>query len=172
MSEIKFDQTALENRIVEQTAEELAGNFYSGNMPDFEKRIMDLIEEKTLAACDAAVLPVIERGIQDFVVRETNRFGEEKGESKTFAEYLVGMADNYLMERVDFNGKPKEKNSYGYRDAQTRLTYMIKSTLKHSIEDAMKDAVKAINEKIAPALAETVKIQTREVVAKLTQKRR
>jgi len=172
MNEIKFDQAALEERIIEQAAHAIAENFFDGQMGDLERRIVDLMEAKTAERCDATVLPVIENGIQDFIVRETNRFGEEKGEPKTFAEYLVGLADDYLMEHVGYDGKPKPKNDYGYRDADTRLTFLIKKHLRHEVENAMKAATKAINDKIAPALAETVKIQAKDVVAKLTQKQR
>lgn len=168
--ELQIDQKALEQQIIDQAVAEITESVLNGH--DFDARLTDVMERKTREHCDAVVEPIIESGIKEFIIAHTNRHGEKTGEPTTFTEYLVGIAERYLMQTVDYEGKPTKKGDFAYKSNQTRLTHAIQKRLHYRVEDAMKDAVKQVHETIGPAIAKTVELQVKQVVTDLTRKRR
>ena len=168
---VLLDTNKLEEQIVDEAAASIARSFCHGEIPDLHTRVEELVRLTVEAKCDEVVMPIIEKGIAEFVFTKTNEFGEKKGEETTFTEYLVRTAEDYLQHRVDYNGQPKDPKSFGYKDYKTRLSHMIGKYLGFEIERAMKDAVKIVMEQVAPALAKTCEIQIKDVVANLTKKR-
>lgn len=119
-----------------------------------EKRI----DETVSALAEKHLLPRVTQSIETIVLQRTNEWGEKKGEPLTFLQYLTERADAYMMEDVDWEGKPKHQtDSYSWRKYGSRVSTMIDRHLHLTIEAAMKSAVADANSKIARGLLESVK---------------
>jgi hypothetical protein len=137
-------------------------------MPDLDSHVELMLTTAIKEHCDNVVSPIIAEGVGSRVIERTNEFGEKKGEAQTFTEYLVTTANNYLHEKVDYEGK-----TTGYSDKrQTRLTWLIDKHLHYRIQCAMEKAIAEIEKQIAPAIAETIRLQVDELSAKIVTKRR
>jgi hypothetical protein len=151
----------LTNLVVER----IAKNMLDTSGWDWDARIDKLIREKIDARVkeigDTVVLPLCSAKIEDLIIRETNKYGEETGKSKTFVEYLVARAEAYITEKVSDAGKSKAEdgNDYNWRGSQTRITHMVHSHLQYHIKAAIEAALKDMNSKVALGIAETVKLQ-------------
>lgn len=134
----------------------------------FQKQLRDHIKDSIDTSINniAAVNLVenIEEHIEGLVLIETNRWGEEKGESLTFVEYLVQRADDYLREPVNYEGKTKKESGYpSWNSTQTRIAHMVNAHLHYSIKTAMEQALKAANSSITIGIEEAVKIKLAEI---------
>ena len=128
------------------------------------KAVRERIDEAVNAIADKHVLPNVTQYLEALTLHETNRWGEKKGASVTFVEYLTQRADAYMREEVNHSGKTKDEDSYSWRASSTRVAYMINQHLQYSIETAMKQALQVANSSIANGLEEAVKIKLAEVV--------
>ena len=116
---------------------------------------------------DRHILPNVARYIENVTLQATNKWGEKKGESLTFLEYLTQRAEAYLIEEVDFQGKSRDQDSYNWKGTQTRITHMVHKHLHFSIEQAMETALKTANSAIVGGIEQAVKIKLAEVSEKL-----
>ena len=114
------------------------------------------------------VLPNVAQYIENLTITKTNQWGEKTGGTFTFIEYLVRRAEEYLTEKVNYEGKGKdEAGGYSWTGKQTRVTYLINKHLQHSIEAAMKDAVAKANSVLVVGLQETAKAKLSEIAQSL-----
>lgn len=133
-----------------------------------QKLVEKRIDAKIAELAEAHVLPNVASYIEKLSLQATNAWGEKRGTSVTFIEYLVQRAEAYLSEQVDYEGKGKgERDSYSWKGAQTRLAHMVHKHLHYSIETAMKNAIEVANSKIAQGIAETAKMKLDEISASL-----
>lgn len=120
------------------------------------------------ALAEKHVLPNVTRYIENLTLQTTNQWGEKRGQPVTFIEYLTQRAEDYMQEKVSYDGKSRnEANSYSWNGTQTRITHMVHQHLHHSIETAMKQALQIATSGIATGLQETVKTKLAEVSQKL-----
>lgn len=133
---------------------------------EIEKRATAHIDERIDAIAAEHVLPNVTKYLEDLCLQETNQWGEAKGESYTFVEYLVKRAEHYMREEVDFQGNPKGRDSYSWKKQGTRLAHLLHHHLHYNIENAMKDAFKDANGEIVKAIQETVKIKLADMAGK------
>lgn len=129
------------------------------------KRVKELVNERVDSLFDLHVAPKIGETIEGLVLQETNRWGEKTGRPLTFVEFLVSRCEEYIREPVNFDGKGKAEmtDSYGWKGAQSRLTWLVHKHLQYSIETAMKSAVQTVQSAIAPALENTVRMKLEEI---------
>ncbi len=133
-----------------------------------EKAVKAAIDAKVSEIAEKHVLPLTESYIENLTLQETNRWGEAQGKRATFIEYLIGRAENYLREEVDYEGKTKaEANGYSWSKHQTRLTHLVHRHLHHAIDSAMKQAIANANAVIVGGIEQTVKIKLGEIAQKL-----
>ena len=132
-------------------------------------QVTEAIKEGVAAAVEKHVLPQVQQRIEDLTLQETNRWGEiQPAKTYTFIEFLIKCADNYMMEKVDYDGKgKKETGSYSWKGTQTRLAHMIHKHLHYSIEHAMQAAMKEANAQLVEGITETCKLKLTEIVDKL-----
>lgn len=117
---------------------------------------------------DEHVLPRVTEIVEGLVIQQTNTWGEKTGTPVTFIEYLVSRADAYMREDVDINGKSKdESGGYSWSKSTTRITHMVNSHLKYSIDTAMRQALGNANKGIVGGLEAAVKHALAEAQAKL-----
>jgi hypothetical protein len=121
------------------------------------KQIKAHIDAEVQRLGDQHVLPRVTEIIEGLVIQTTNSYGEKRGEPVTFIEYLISAADAYMREDVDYNGKPRARDSYNWSKHSTRITYMVDKHLQYSIEIAMKKALADANSAIVGGLEAAVK---------------
>lgn len=133
---------------------------------EIEKRVQAHIDERIDAIAAEHVLPDVTTYIENLCLQETNKWGETKGESYTFVEYLVKRAEHYMHEEVDFQGKVKGRDSYSWKKEGTRLVHLLNSHLHYNINRAMEEAFKDANGEIVKAIQDTVKIKLADIAKK------
>ena len=180
LEELGFSQEELQNRVVDRIANDLLSS-YSYNPNDdreykiesqfkqsIEKKIVDQINSTISALAEKYVLPNVAQYIEDLTLTQTNQWGEKKGNPVTFIEYLVQRAQDYMQEKVNFEGKSKiECGSYSFSPTQTRITHLIEKHLHFSIETAMKDALKVATGEIARGIHETARVKLNEIASSI-----
>lgn len=155
LTEVNFDEEGDEWRNRSRIAREL------------DKRIKDHIDATVSKIADQHVLPKVGEFIEGLTLTQTNQWGEKRGETVTFVEYLTQRAGSYMCEEVNHNGKSKAEEGYSWSKHSTRITYEINRHLQYSIEIAMKQALKDANSQIAKGLEGAVKLALESATAKL-----
>lgn len=123
-----------------------------------EAKIQQAVDQKIAAIAEEHILPRVGELIEKANMMQTNRYGEPKGEPMTFKEYIAYRAENYMSEDVDINGKSKtEGDSYNWRSCGPRLTVLMRSYIRGSMETAAKGAVADINKVIAKNIEKAAK---------------
>lgn len=168
------------DRIVDRVSDNLLRESYldedgeeAGDMPTAFQRVMqDRVTKKVDQAIDAIagrhVLPNVESYVENLCLQETNKWGERTKEAYTFVEYLTKRAEEYLSEKVNYEGKTRSESSgYSWEGTQTRVAHLVHRHLHFSIETAMKQAIAQANAVIVGGLEETVKIKLEEISKQL-----
>lgn len=160
----------LTDRIVEQAVESLlssTGYNEDGEAVEYETRFKREIEKRIQAAVDAKiaalaaehVIPRVGELIEKTNMRQTNRYGEPKGDPMTFIEYIASRAEVYMSEDVDFHCKSKAdyealgESTYNWRSCGPRLTVVMRMYIRDALEKSAKAAVTNVNAVIAKNIA-------------------
>lgn len=174
-----MNKNELREKVIEKAADRLldgdAGEDDDGYREDMLSKLMDRLREHTKDRIDQTirdladehVLPNVTKYIENLTLQATNKWGEAKGESLTFIEYLEQQGEAYLTEQVNHDGKSREEAGYGWSKEQTRITHLIHRHLQYSINTATKDAMRTVHEALGKGIAETVEIQLAKIVKKL-----
>lgn len=179
LEELGFTKEELQDRVVDNISEQLLrGKGFGENGEEFENStyFKNEIDKKVRAAIEACicklgdqyVIPKITEFIESVCLQETNSWGEKKGKSFTFIEYLTERANAYILEKVNSDGQSKTDGSYNWNGNQTRITYLVGAHLQDNIAKAMKEALKTANSQIVKGIEETVKIKLKEVSEAIT----
>lgn len=180
LESLGFTQEELQERVIDRICESLLSSIEydpedGGEYPVaskfkqlIDKRISQQVDETINALAEKHVIPNVTQYIETLTLQETNAWGEKRGEPVSFIEYLTQRAQEYMQEKVNFEGKTKaEAGSYSWSGAQTRITHMIHQHLHYSIESAMKQAMQVATGEIAKGLQETAKIKLGEIASNL-----
>jgi hypothetical protein len=183
ISELGLTKEELRDLVVEKIANDMLRTRFNetdeegeevvnGRPSPFAKELSELVRTTiTKAVEDHAnrhLLPRVQASIETICMTQTNEWGQKKGKTFTFLEYLVDRAENYMREPVNHSGKTREEeHNYSWSACTTRVAYMIEQFLHRRIEEAMKGALKTANESIVKGIADAVKIKLAEVQASL-----
>jgi hypothetical protein len=180
LESLGISKDAIEQKLIEHLAQELLTEIQYDHDNDSEYRArsslakkLDALVKKHIdttinALAEKHVIPNVSSYIENLTLQTTNQWGEKKGAPVTFIEYLTQRAEDYMQEKVSYDGKSKsEAGSYSWNGTQTRITHMVHQHLHHSIETAMKQALQIATSGIATGLQETVKTKLAEVSQKL-----
>lgn len=180
LESLGISKDAVEQKLVEHLAEQLLTEIQYDYDDDSEYRAKSSLAKKldalvkqhidtTInALAEKHILPNVASYIENLTLQTTNQWGEKKGSPVTFIEYLTQRAEDYMQEKVNFEGKAKsESGVYSWSGTQTRITHLVHQHLHYSIENAMKDALKVATSSIATGLQETVKVKLAEVAQTL-----
>jgi len=164
------------SRVVDKIADDLMNasgcddedrtyRFDSEIVKQLKERIEQAVTERVETYGKLHVEPNIIAFIEGMSLEQTNEWGERKKDAvpMSFKEYMVKKAEEYVNEKVDFQGKTKDEDSYSWKGCQTRLAHMMHQHLHYHIENAVKTAVKSVNESIGKSIAETVKMKMDEI---------
>lgn len=161
---------ALGERIVEQCVETLLNS--TGFNPETEEetryasrfqreisdRIQKAVDVKIAALAEEHLLPRVGELIEKADMRRTNGYGEAKGPTMTFKEYLAWRTDTYMTEDVDFHGKSKAdleargESTYNWRSCGPRLTVLMRNYILDTMEKHAKAAITDVNQVIAKGM--------------------
>lgn len=156
MTDVSFDEDGDEWRSRSAIAKQL------------DARIKKQIDDTVSALAEKYILPNVSTYIENLTLQTTNQWGEKKGQKLTFIEYLTQRAEDYMQEKVNFDGKTKSESSgFSWNGTQTRLTHMVHQHLHYSIDSAMKDALRVATSSITEGLQETCKVKLGEIAQKL-----
>lgn len=187
LEDLGLSEDDLRDRVVNKIARQLLSETRSGYDEDGDLAESDHptqfdreLRERAKVRIDATieqigrehVYPRVEELIQNLCLQETNRWGEKRGQAKTFVEYLTERAESYLKEEVDYHGRSSEdcrRSGYSWSGGakKTRVTHLIDQYLHCSIEQAMTAALKGVMDHITGGLAETAKMKLGEIAEKL-----
>ena len=176
-----FTQEELQDRVIDRLCDQLLTSrgfnpetdddvtFPSSLQRKLDERIKTHINDTINALAEKYILPNVASYIENLTLQQTNQWGEKKGDPITFVEYMVERAQAYMQEKVDWSGKSKSEsgNGYGWSGQQTRITHLIHEHLHHSIETAMKAAMKDLTGEVAKGINETAKHKLSEIAANL-----
>ena len=121
------------------------------------------IDQKIEELGELYVLPNVDRYVETLTLQETNRWGEKKGSSVTFVEYMVERAEAYMTEPVNYEGKTQEQAGYGWSKSQSRISHLIHQHLHYSIEAAIKKMLQNANASIVGGLEVALKAKLEEL---------
>lgn len=169
---IEIDMDKMREDIIERAAEQLIDSMQRDSEEYVREGIVKAnrkaIDETIKKTIDTEILPIVKGQLEQITMQATSQWGEAKGHTLTFKEYLVTLAENYIREPVDFQGCDKKvADNYNWRSTQTRIAYMVHEHLHYSIESAMKESLKQANSNIVKGLEDAVKIKLSEVLESL-----
>lgn len=176
LESLGLTQEELADRVVTKLAESIKtgvsydedGEEYfsdSNFMRTLNQKVQDMLNAKIDEIGEKHVLPKVTAMVENLVLQETNKWGEKRGEPVTFVEYMVGRAEAYMNEPVNYDGKTKEQSgSYSFSPTQTRITHLIEGHLHYSISTAMKTALNDATTNIAKGINETVRLKLNEAI--------
>ena len=177
LESLGFTKEDLQQRVIDRLCEQVMESTALDDGEEmsvpsaFSRRLETLVQQRidaTIAAlAEAHVLPNVATYIETLTLQTTNKWGEKQGTPVTFIEYLVRQAETYMLEKVNYEGKPKGTDSYSWTGTQTRIAHLIDKHLHYSIEQAMQLALKTANSAIVAGIEETVKIKLGEFAAAL-----
>lgn len=178
LESLGLNADALAERLVDRLAETvLTSVSYDEDGDEFrgknalsrklEALVQQRIDQSVNEIAEKHLLPRVAEMVENVTFQQTNEWGEAKKPPLTFREYLVTQAERWMSEPVDYEGKPKGRDSFGWHASNTRVAHMVHQHLDHHIHTAMAAALKDANSKIAGGIEAAVKMQLQEVLGKL-----
>lgn len=157
----------LREEVIERAAQKLRDSIDTGDYGHLDRIVKEATDKATAKYIEKTLIPMIEKNIESVVFQATNEWGEKRGKALTFREYLVERAEAWLREQVDYEGKPKGRDSFGWHAKQTRIAHMIHEHLHWSIENMTKKMLQDANNHIVGGIQETVKLKLAEIQTSL-----
>jgi hypothetical protein len=176
IDELKFTREEVLEKLCERIYKDTFNIREDGEEPDFdiENRIRSDMNKAIVGGIDAAVKKIgaelidgkVESLVRGLTIERTNEYGERKGGTTTFVEYLVNRAENYMTEKVDYNGcsKSEARDSYNWSGHSTRIAHHIDKHLQFHIEAAMKTALANANSTIAAGITDAIKLELEKIL--------
>lgn len=130
---------------------------------EVEARVQKAVDAKIAALAEIHVLPRVGEMIEAADMRKTNSYGEPTSPSMTFKEYIAHRADVYMTEDVDYHGnskadlEAKNESTYNWRNCGPRLTVLMRSYIRDSLETQAKAAIADVNKVIAKNIEQAAK---------------
>ena len=139
-----FTKEELQQRIIDQLCSELTsalaydedGEQYPIDS-EFGKQLQAVVKthinDTIQNIAEVHIFPKVGEYIENLTLQETNKWGEAKGQSLTFIEYMVQRAEAYMTEKVIYDGKVKGESYGSWSGTQTRLSHLIHEHLHYHI---------------------------------------
>lgn len=174
-----------EEAIVEKVVEKIADQMLYGKVGDLDydeiefggdtqfRRAVDAMLKKRIddaveAVASKHTLPNLTEYLENICLQKTNQWGEKRGETVSFIEYLVESADAFMREPVDHSGKTKkESGGFSWSQKGTRVEYLIDKHLQYSISKAMEQALGEANKSIIGGLKDAVDAKLSQISVQL-----
>lgn len=183
LSAIGITQEELQNRVIDAMCESLlhgfgqdpeTGEVYrAGNQfrAQLDKEIQARLDQRISEIGAGHIYPAVAAKIENLCIQKTNEWGESRGESMSFVQYLINRAETYLSEEVDGQGRNAaecRKRGDSFYKRGSRLVTMIDKHLHLSIESAMKKTLADANSVIVEGIAKAAKDSLKSLSEKLS----
>jgi len=156
----------LAERIVDQAVESLlsytgfnedgerVGSYETRFRKEIDAKVQKTVDAKIAALAEQHIVPRVGEMIENANMVKTNQYGEAKGAQMTFKEYIAHRAEAYMSEPVSYFGKSKEEdnNSHNWKSEGPRLTVLMKTYIRDTLEKSAKSAVNDVNTAIAKGI--------------------
>jgi hypothetical protein len=164
MEGMTIDHKAIETAVIEKTVKGLVERYsYDDDLNgEIAKRAKEMVKERF----DALIAPMIDKGISELVIQQTNSYGHPKAEPMSFAEFVTSMVDQHLKELVNSDGRPIT-DSYNRSSGVSRLQHIVRDSCKNEIAMAVAVVAKSIKDQIGEVMGQTVKKAIDEKLSKL-----
>jgi hypothetical protein len=175
---LDLSEDELQERVIEAIADKILGSAGINGALDFSdavlrrelnKAVQERMDRGFAELAEKYILPNITTILEELTLQKTNQWGERKGPPCTFIEFFTQCAENYLTEKVDFEGKSAKEQYHGALN-QTRAVYLIHQQLHHDIEKGMREALRTLEAKLVGGLQKTAADILAELVAKTSIK--
>ena len=156
----------LEEKLLDRLTDKFIDNDYDYVQSihrQVSEQVSSAVVDTVRAKFDEHVLPRVDALVEEATFQKTNQWGEPRGESQSFKEFLVSEAERYLTEKVDSDGASKGEGKYQWKGRTTRLAWMVHKQLHHAVSIAMEEALKDANQKLAKSINEVVRDKLKEV---------
>lgn len=126
---------------------------------EIEKKVQEAVDQKIATLAAEHLIPRIGEMIESADMRKTNRYGEPVTPSMTFKEYIAHRAEVYMSEDVNYQGLSKEEasDSYNWKTSGPRLSVLMRSYIRDTLETHAKAAVSDVNKVIAQNIEKAAK---------------
>lgn len=168
MIDLGMTDKELREQVIERAAEKLRESIDQGDYGHLDRIVKEATDKAVSRYIEKSIVPLVEKNIEAITFQATNQWGEARGGTRTFREYILERAEAWLQEKVDFNGKPKGTDGYSWHPHQTRIAHMIHEHLHWNIKNAVEGMLKSANEHIVGGIQETVKIKLAEIQTALS----
>lgn len=142
--------------IIERIAEHI--RYQLTEETGFAERVRKSVEKKVDAEFAGRIAPSVAARVEAMTFRQTNKWGEKRGEPMTFTEFCAATVEAWLSEPVDMQGRPSQSMGRG----ETRLLHAVHQMLAFRIEKEVQKALADMGQKLADDVMEAV----RQVAAK------
>ena len=171
LNELGFKKEEILQRVVDQVSKavlnDVGYDFETGDYCDFNsefkkkivKKIEDYVDLKFNNLAEKHVIPKISEFIDNLKLMETNKWGQKKGEEKTFVEYIVLKVENYFTQKVNKKGEPSN-----YDHDQPRFIAMFNELFDRKITFAIEQSMESINGYIKGGITEAIRIKLEEIL--------
>lgn len=147
--------------------EEEQGAAFSGIEERVSKAVSDHVEARLSTVTRETVEPIVAKLLDSMTFKQTNRYGEKQGPERTLREYIDYRLGTWMLDEVNHNGKTRDEEGYSWTKHGTRLAWMVNAQIADHIHARTQAALQDLNKTVGQAIAETVKIQLGNVLARL-----
>jgi hypothetical protein len=119
-----------------------------------EAKVLEIINEK----CNAAMAPVIQTKLDDYLFQQTNQWGEKQGTVLTMTEFIVKKITGFMLEEVDSNGRTQAEcraRSDSFYKSGPRIAMAINGyfaiAMKTAMDQILKDSASILDKGIKEA---------------------
>src|SRR5665648_119368 len=116
MSTISIEELGITKEdLTERVIDKIAGDFldddgYSTLIErSINKRVQEAIDSAVKTVGEKVIDPNVAAMVEELTLQKTNDYGEKRGEPVTFIEYLTEMAQKYMVEKVDYQGRTRDE---------------------------------------------------------------
>lgn len=154
---MKIDQTKIRDAVIKETVEQLVTQFDAETkiQSEIEERAAEIIEKKV----DEQIKKIFSVGIEKLLFPQTNVYGEPKNTTLTLREFIDARITSYLYEQVNYEGKPKQRDSWHADSDSPRLAYLVKQATERQIAEIVKASAEKIKDEIGTILGTVVRTQ-------------
>lgn len=141
---------------------------------EIDKRIQQAVDAKITALANEHLVPRVGEMIEQADMRRTNNYGEPKGPSLTFKEYIASRAEVYMSEDVDYHGKSKAdleargESTYQWKSSGPRLNVLMRLYIGDELAKKTQAALTDVNKAIAEGIQRTAVQAIQQAAANLT----
>ena len=114
------------------------------------------LEEATDKMAKESIEPAAQEMIRKLVLQPCDRWGVKKDLPTSFEEYMARMAEEWMSEEIDKNGKSKQNQGYGFKSVGRRIDVLVSGAIKKEVDERMQVLADTISEQLEKKLHDQI----------------